>query len=173
MTTTEISTSVRDLGFVVLRQPEKSTESTVWKLQDFSVIQILCETNFEGSKSCKSANLPFLGLCILLILYISALKKCKNSQQSEMRPSKFVKMTDFALQESPNLISHKIWVIEKSWNFHTVEKKTFTYCNQPNITIEWFFATLFFWFTVPILDHNVKNARAKSLMSSHFHLRGP
>ena len=29
-------------------------------------------------------------------------------------------MADFALLESPELISRKIWVIEKSWNFHTV-----------------------------------------------------
>ena len=29
-------------------------------------------------------------------------------------------MTDFALLESPNLISRKIQEIEKSWNFHTV-----------------------------------------------------
>ena len=29
-------------------------------------------------------------------------------------------MADFALLESPKLISRKIWVIEKLWNFHTV-----------------------------------------------------
>ena len=29
-------------------------------------------------------------------------------------------MADFALQESSELISHKIWVVTKSWNFHTV-----------------------------------------------------
>ena len=27
---------------------------------------------------------------------------------------------DFSLQKSPQLITRKIWVIEKSWNFHTV-----------------------------------------------------
>ena len=30
------------------------------------------------------------------------------------------KMADFALQQSSKLISHKIWMIQKSWNFHTV-----------------------------------------------------
>ena len=30
------------------------------------------------------------------------------------------KMTDIALLDSPKLISRKIWVTEKSWNFHTV-----------------------------------------------------
>ena len=29
-------------------------------------------------------------------------------------------MADFALQESSKLISRKNWVIQKSWNFHTV-----------------------------------------------------
>ena len=29
-------------------------------------------------------------------------------------------MADFTLLDSPNLISRKIWVMEKSWNFHTV-----------------------------------------------------
>ena len=32
-------------------------------------------------------------------------------------------MADFALVESPKLISRKIWMIEKSWNFHTVSEK--------------------------------------------------
>ena len=34
-------------------------------------------------------------------------------------------MADFVLQESPNLISRKIWVVEKSWNFYTVFPKNF------------------------------------------------
>ena len=33
---------------------------------------------------------------------------------------KMVKLTVFALLEFTKLISHKIWMIEKSWNFHTV-----------------------------------------------------
>ena len=31
-------------------------------------------------------------------------------------------MADFALLEPPNLISRKIWVIEKMWKFHTVDQ---------------------------------------------------
>ena len=45
---------------------------------------------------------------------------CKNSQKSKFKASKCVEMADFALQESSKLISRKIWVIQKSWNFHTV-----------------------------------------------------
>ena len=37
---------------------------------------------------------------------------------------KFVKMADFALLESQKLISRKIWVIEKGWNFHHVFGKS-------------------------------------------------
>ena len=63
--------------------------------------------------------LPFLGLRILLIGYFSTFKKCKNSQKTKFRAPKCVKMAESALLESPKLISRKIWLIEKSWNFHT------------------------------------------------------
>ena len=64
--------------------------------------------------------LPFLGLWILLIWYFSAFWKYKNSQKLKFRASKCVKKADFALLQCPKLISRKIWMIEKSWNFHTV-----------------------------------------------------
>ena len=43
-------------------------------------------------------------------------------------------MADFVLLESSNLISSKIWVIVKSWNFHTVfsQKRAFM---MPNVLI--------------------------------------
>ena len=34
----------------------------LWKIQDFSITQILCGINFGESESCKTAFLPFLGL---------------------------------------------------------------------------------------------------------------
>ena len=41
----------------------------------------------------------------------SAFEKCKNSYKSQFRASKWVKMADFALLDSPSkLISRKIWV---------------------------------------------------------------
>ena len=57
---------------------------------------------------------------MLLIWYVSAFKKCKNSLNSKFRAYKCVKIADFVLLEVSWLISRKIWVIEKSWNFHTV-----------------------------------------------------
>ena len=41
------------------------------------------------------------------------------------RASKWVAMADFASLESLKTISHKIWVIEKWWNFHTVHSDPF------------------------------------------------
>ena len=56
--------------------------------------------------------LPFLGLWILLIWWISAFKKCENSYRLIFLASKCVKMPDFAFLESPKLISRKIWIIK-------------------------------------------------------------
>ena len=68
----------------------------------------------------KLLFLPFWGLWILLIWWIAAFKKCKNSKKSKFRAFKCVKMADFGLLESSKLISRKIWVIQKLWNFHNV-----------------------------------------------------
>ena len=46
---------------------EESGEGTVWKFQDFSVIQILREINLGESRSPKTAIFAIFGLWILLI----------------------------------------------------------------------------------------------------------
>ena len=44
----------------------QTSENTVWKFQDFSVIQILREINVEEFRSSKTTpGFVFLGLCIL------------------------------------------------------------------------------------------------------------
>ena len=48
--------------------------------------------------------------------------KMKKPKKSKFRASKCVKMANFALLENQKLISRKIWVIEKLWNFHIVQK---------------------------------------------------
>ena len=57
---------------------------TVWKIQDISVIQILRETNFEESRSCKSGNFAILGAL------------------------NFVNLVNFSLQKVQKLIKNKI-----------------------------------------------------------------
>ena len=55
----------------------------MWKFQEFSVIQILRETNFEGSRSAKSAVFAIFEALNFVILEISAFRKCKiNKNQS-------------------------------------------------------------------------------------------
>ena len=96
----------------------------MWKFQDFCVIQILREINFGESRSCESAifcHFRDFEVWILLIRQISAFKMCQNSLKSKYRASKCVRIADFVLLESQKLISRKIWVREKSWNFNTVQ----------------------------------------------------
>ena len=59
---------------------------TVWKFQDISVIQILRETNFEESRSCKSGNFAILGALNFVNLVNFSLQKVQKfikSQNSE------------------------------------------------------------------------------------------
>jgi len=46
--------------------------------------------------------------------------RVKLTKLTKIRSPKFAYKAVFALQESSKLISHKNWVIEKSWNFYTV-----------------------------------------------------
>ena len=54
-------------------------------------------------------------------LWIFALFEGWNGPNEENSDFNMIKPADFALLESQKLISRKIWVIEKSWNFHTVK----------------------------------------------------
>ena len=93
---------------------------TVWKFKDFSISRILREINFEDSWSAKSAILPHLeALNFGYYLFLHFLKGEIDQINKNQKP-KICKKGSFSLQESSKLISRKIWVIEKSWNFHTV-----------------------------------------------------
>ena len=98
---------------------------TVWKFHYFPITQILREINFGESRRSKTAifaifgPLNFVNLVIFSRQKVQKLIKDQNSQP-RAKCAKMAKMTDFALLDSPKLISRKIWVIGKSWNFHTV-----------------------------------------------------
>ena len=51
---------------------------TVWKFQDFSVIQILREINLGESRSSETAILTIFRVLNFANWHISAFKKCKN-----------------------------------------------------------------------------------------------
>ena len=92
----------------------------VWKFQDFSITQILREINLWESRSVKSVILTHfeaLNFDFYAFLY---LLKAEIRQKWKFSATNCVKMTNFTLLEFPKLVSRKIRVIEKLWNFHTV-----------------------------------------------------
>ena len=74
---------------------------TVWKFHDFSITQILREINYGEYRSPKNGSYCFFGALNFVFGSFSAFKKCKKSQKSKFRASKWVKMADLALLESP------------------------------------------------------------------------
>ena len=92
----------------------------MWKFQHFSVTQILREINFEDSWSAKSAILTHLEALNFEFLYFLHFLKAEIYQMNKIHSPKMAKTAVFALLEFTKLISRKIWMIQKSWNFHTV-----------------------------------------------------
>ena len=97
----------------------------MWKIQNFSVIQILREINLRGSRSSKNAIFAIFGALNFVNLVNISLKKCKISYKSKVRASQCGQMADFETPDLPTLISRKNWVTEKLCNFHTVHKYIF------------------------------------------------
>ena len=74
-------TFIFDISFLSFTRNITGEYHTVWKFQDFSVIQILREINFGGSRSCETGifyHFKDSEFC-QFATYISALKKYKNS----------------------------------------------------------------------------------------------
>ena len=83
--------------------------NTVWKIQDFSVFQILCEIIYGESKSSKNAVFAIPGaLNIVNLANFCLLKVQKFMIKVQIQSLKCVKMGDFALLKSSKLISRKI-----------------------------------------------------------------
>ena len=99
---------------------KSSSFSTVCKFHDFSINQFLREINFGDFKNAKSA---FFTTSKALTLYFYDVfctfwrLKFKKKKSTFRAPKVKKKLAVFWLQEVTKLISRKIWVIEKSWNF--------------------------------------------------------
>ena len=81
---------------------EKFTANIVWKVQDFSVTQILREIIFGECNSAEIAIFAFFGALNSVYLVInSSLQKVQNSVNSKFTASKRLKIADIdlALQE--------------------------------------------------------------------------
>ena len=72
------------------------------------------------SRVSKSAIITHWGALNFDSMHFCTCKKIKLTKLTKFRAPKTAKAAFLELQDSPELISHKIWVTEKSWNFHTV-----------------------------------------------------
>ena len=72
----------------------------------------------------KTANLTRLEALISLIMLICTFWWPEIFLNIKFRASENAKMAVFHLPESLKLISRKIWMIQKSWNFHTFWKSS-------------------------------------------------
>ena len=98
-----------------------SSSATMWKLQNFMITQILREITFGDCRSAKSAILThFKRLWILIFMKFCSFWRLKFTKVTNFRAPKMAKAAFLDLQNSPKVISRKIWMTEKTWNFPTV-----------------------------------------------------
>ena len=98
-------------------------KDTMWKLQNFSVIQIIREIKIGQSTVSKVAifrHLQALNFDFLWNLAFFEGSNSPNEQNSDSEPIKWQKVAISELLNSQKMISRKIWVTQKSWNFYTV-----------------------------------------------------
>ena len=82
------------------------------------ILRVIMWGHFRVSKIAIFCS--FLLLWILILDSFTPRKNAKFHQVSKFRVSKNVKMAVFESVDSLKLILRKIWVVEKSWNSHTV-----------------------------------------------------
>ena len=93
---------------------------TVWKFSNFPATLTLREINFGWFQKVKNCNFSNFEVWILLLEYNFILENVKIYQNSKFRAAKMIKIAVFGAIISPKMISRKIWMAVKSWNFHTV-----------------------------------------------------
>ena len=81
--------------------------ASMWKNQDLSVTQILREINFQDSTSAKSAFAILGALKIVDLVNFSLQRMQKFTKNQNSQSLQMCEMADFALLESPKLISRK------------------------------------------------------------------
>ena len=90
-------------------------------LWNFSTTQILCEIKFGDFRSAKSAISTYLkALKFDFLRNFGTFWRLKFKKFTKVRGPKRTKTGSLELLDFSKLISRKIWVTEKSWNFHTV-----------------------------------------------------
>ena len=98
-----------------------SLAHSVWKILDFCTTQILCEINFWSFRRPKSCHLVNLSSSEFEFLWGYDINKFEIVSKVRLWACRIISSIVLTFSNQPNLISRKIWVAEKSWNFHTVQ----------------------------------------------------
>ena len=96
-----------------------------WIFHSIEIYQFSCHSDFRYVKSIqkvKNCHFDHFGGFELLFLDIFHTQKCQKIPKIPKIPisAQMVQMAVFRASKWPKLISRKIWVAEKSWNFHIV-----------------------------------------------------
>jgi len=89
----------------------------LWKFRDFSSLRFYVKSILENlHRRSKNAIFAIFGAMNLANLVNSSLQRVQKFRVWK----RVLTMINFVLLESSKLISRKIWVMGKLWNFHTV-----------------------------------------------------
>ena len=91
---------------------------TVWKYNNFPAILILRKIKFVWFQKVKNWHFNNFGSFEFWCLEKFQIMKCQKFPK--FRAAQMAKMAVFFVSKWPKLILCKIWVAEKSWNFHIV-----------------------------------------------------
>ena len=105
----------------------------MWNFHDFSITQIFHEINLRILGVQNQPFYTFRGSELWLFVNFCIFWRLKCSKMIIIRTPKVTKMSDLQLlgRGPSKLVSRKIWMTEKSWNFHTVIC-TFLWQNKPH-----------------------------------------
>ena len=84
----------------------------------FLPLHFYVKSIFVDFRRTKTAILKIFGPLNFNFWKNSTIENVKNSQIFKIQSCSKVKMSVFGSSKWPKLISRKIWVTEKSWNFH-------------------------------------------------------
>jgi len=102
----------------IMFHEKRSKVQNEWKFHNFSLTQIIREINFWDSRNAKSDILTYLQ--VLIFMNFCIFWRLEFTKSTKIRAPEIAKTAVLLLLDSPKLISRKIWMTEKTWNFHTV-----------------------------------------------------
>ena len=92
------------------------------------ITEFFCHSDFTWNQSWQIQSLTIcqfytLRLWILSFMIFCTFCRLNFTQATKFRSPKMVKTSNLELLDCPELISRKIWVTEKSWNYNLVKRK--------------------------------------------------